>query len=963
MAPRSGSLIPSCLSGLRARLILLVAAAMLPVLALILYNTAVQHRLQQAEIERDVLRIVRLAATQQRDLLIRTRQLLASTAQLLASMSRQHTDDCRAMLTAVIKPLPYYINLGAADRYGAVYCSAADPGKPVSIGDRGYFREVLEKNDLAVGTYQIGRLTGRPTLAIGYPLQDRRQQQTDGVIFAALDLQWVNELLKVNRLPEGAALTVIDNSGTVLARQPEPERWVGQRFADAPLIRHMLSHSDSDILRLRGLDDVQRLYGHTTLIESGGGYVHLSLGVPEGVAYAPVYRSLVINLSILGLVALIALALAWWSAEILALRPLRSLTQAAGRVARGDLSTHLPLGRGANELNELSSHFNDMTDSLRLRETALSDTAQQLQRSNRALATLSAGNQAMLAATEDESLFMAICRIAVDTGGYRGAEIVEAEGDDDGAARTRTTAGQPLHDPALPACDRTSADTGPSVTRIPAGGHGEAVLCLSLPFHLDGQTGALRIWSNDADAFDADEIAILQETVHDMVFGLASLRDRQRARESAEHMEWLAYHDPLTGLDNRQACDLLLRERLAQHAPVTLLLLDVDRFREISDTLGHEAGDTLLIAITARLRAQLSDGARLARVGIDTFAILIDERDKLAAEEAARNLRQSLISQPFTVASLTLDVHASIGIAISPEDPIEPAHMMRRAILALRQAKVAITGLAHFDGTRETNHHRKLQLATDLRHAIDHDQLRLFCQPKLDLASRRIVSAEALARWPHPTLGAISPDEFIPLAEHTGLIRLLTEWAIERGAAFSHDWRESGLTVALAINLSAHNLHDPHLLPMIDGYMANWKLTTAQLEFEITESALMQNPEGARDTLLQLHERGFHLYIDDFGTGYSSLAYLQRLPVQAIKIDKSFVQHMTTDRDTAHIVRNSIALAHGLGMQVVAEGVEDEATLAALTAAGCDSAQGYHIARPFPAGELPAWIDRSAWKA
>jgi diguanylate cyclase (GGDEF)-like protein len=427
-----------------------------------------------------------------------------------------------------------------------------------------------------------------------------------------------------------------------------------------------------------------------------------------------------------------------------------------------------------------------------------------------------------------------------------------------------------------------------------------------------------------------------------------------RGGSAAIAREHEAIHDALTGLPNR----VLLRERIEDAIRAgdgcTVMLMDLNHFKEINDTLGHHQGDRLLQELALRLRATLRAEDTVARLGGDEFAILV--RGAADPDAVAESLLARL-RQPFVVDETTLQVGASIGLARCPEHGNDVETLIQRADIAMYAAKAASSGHATFDPSQNRHSPRRLQLAAELPGAIKRGELQLAYQPKVDLRTGGIVGVEALARWEHPEFGEIDPAEFVPIAEQTGLIIALTsavlDAALERVAA----WRALGHDLTIAVNLSARSFLDARLAAEIPQLLAAHDLPAACLELEITESMLMHDPQRARETLERLATTGVGLAVDDFGTGYSSLAHLKRLPVDTIKIDKSFVLDMVEDDADEAIVRSTIELAHNLGLRVVAEGVESAEAWVRLAALGCDLAQGFHLARPLPAPALLALLE------
>jgi predicted signal transduction protein with EAL and GGDEF domain len=367
----------------------------------------------------------------------------------------------------------------------------------------------------------------------------------------------------------------------------------------------------------------------------------------------------------------------------------------------------------------------------------------------------------------------------------------------------------------------------------------------------------------------------------------------------------------------------------------------------------------LLRQVGERLQVVLRGFDTLARLGGDEFAVVLPVADRVSAAQVAERLLQAL-DEPFAIEGHSLAVGASIGIALCPDHATDADALLRRADVAMYVAKHSGNGHALYAFDLDQHSPSRLALAGELRLAIEHDQLLLHYQPKLDLTTGAIVGVEALVRWRHPQQGLVPPDHFIPLAEQTGLIRPLSEWVLATALRQHNAWRLAGFQLPVAVNLSMRNLHDPQLSDTIVDLLATWSLPPEVLNLEITETSLMAEPDRALGVLAGIRDMGVGMAIDDFGTGYSSLAYLKRLPVAELKIDKSFVRDMAADRSDLAIVRSTVELAHNLGLRVVAEGVEDGATQELLARLGCDQAQGYHISRPLPASELTDWLTQRA---
>jgi diguanylate cyclase (GGDEF)-like protein len=425
--------------------------------------------------------------------------------------------------------------------------------------------------------------------------------------------------------------------------------------------------------------------------------------------------------------------------------------------------------------------------------------------------------------------------------------------------------------------------------------------------------------------------------------------------------EHQANHDALTGLPNRKYMLEALDRALGEAGPgqhVGLFLLDLDRFKEVNDTLGHQTGDHLLEHVAERIRGALRPEDLVARLGGDEFAVLLPSvPDSAAATEVAVRI-QSALAEPFRFEGVLLELEASVGIALFPDHGADVQQLQRSADVAMYLAKEERSGIEVYSADKDRNSTTRLGLLGSLRQGIDGGQLELHYQPKVALSSGAVVGVEALVRWRHPHRGLIFPDEFVPLAEHSGLMHRLTAFVVDTALEQAAGWWAVGLEIPVAVNVSARDLHASALAETIVNGLARHGLPAAALRLELTERVLMSDPSRVGEVLASMERIGVRLSLDDFGTGYSSLVLLQRLPVSEIKIDRSFVKRLTSTPDDAKIVRSIIDLAHALGIEAVAEGVETEDVWDLLQVLGCDSAQGWYVSRPLPAERATQWLLR-----
>lgn len=618
----------------------------------------------------------------------------------------------------------------------------------------------------------------------------------------------------------------------------------------------------------------------------------------------------------------------------------------------------------------------------------LENSQQQLTRSNRTLRMLSICNEALVRAEDESTLLDAICRHIVELGGYRLAWV-----------------GFVLHDAAqsvLPAAqygvkgyveqlqitwadrERGRGPTGTAIregrpvvmhdTRLAPGYQPWQAAAskqgffssIALPLaNRQKVFGALNIYSAEHDVFDADEVKLLVELADDLAYGITSLRETAARQRAQSELDYRTSYDTLTGLPNR-AMFIDRSEQALLHASrhnrqAAVLLLDLDRFKAINENFGRAAGDAVLFELAQRLTLALREDDTVARLSVDEFGILISD---LAQTDDILPLAQKLLQAvaqpvPFKIDGTTeLFVTGSAGISIYPRDGDSAEGLLKAADTAMHNAK-SLGGNAFNFFAEEMNQRLSTRIVLEgaLRRALEQGELQVHYQPKVSLLSGEIVGAEALVRWPHPDRGMISPVDFIPLAEETGLIVPLGEWVLNTACAQMRQWKDAQLPVPpIAVNLSARQFLQPNLTAMIRGALDTHQLAPRLLEVEITESTAMINIDKAISILQALKALGILISLDDFGTGYSSLSYLKRFPVNHLKIDRAFVRDITTDPDDALICKAVIGLAHNLKMSVIAEGVETEGQMNYLRQHHCDEMQGYYFSRPLPAEDFAALL-------
>jgi diguanylate cyclase (GGDEF)-like protein len=483
---------------------------------------------------------------------------------------------------------------------------------------------------------------------------------------------------------------------------------------------------------------------------------------------------------------------------------------------------------------------------------------------------------------------------------------------------------------------------------------GSVMIALSVTRPLELLLGAVRRirggdYSGRVEVLRNDEIGALAQGLEHMRTGIA---------EREQRILKLAYEDPLTQLPNRSQFSQSLEQGIirarARHEALAIMVMDLDRFKYVNDSLGHGVGDHVLREVGSRLR--LIQGSAVARLGGDEFALLVPASSTVTVIDAAKSIIAAL-EVPIVYAGQPLDVGASIGIAMFPAHGENSQTLVRNADIAMYVAKRSRAGWAVYEKNYDTSQQEHLSLLGELRHAVEHNELRLHYQPKVDLKSATVSACEALLRWDHPRRGFVPPAAFVPFAEHTGYIKVLSRWVLEEAVRQIGQWRRAGMQMQVSVNISARDLLNRDLPDMISELLARHQVPPSLLCVEITESGFMEDPANAITVLEHLSRIGLELSIDDYGTGYSSLSYLMRLPAKELKIDRSFVSQAWGNPDLTTIVSSTIEMGHRLGLKVVAEGVEDSEGYALLQKLGCDTAQGYYMSPPLPPEAFQAWME------
>lgn len=916
--------------GLRWRLMLLILAAVLPAFLLVLHSTFEQRREATESAQSEARKMAQTAAEGYRVISSSARQMLMGLSTLAEIPDAHSAGACNKVMASILRFNPDYANAGVALSNGDIVCSALPLPGPANVADRPFLQRVLASRDFSVGDYQTGRVAAKRGIHFAYPLLNA-ENQVWGVVFVLLDLARLNErLAEIPHLETGGIALLLDGSGNILARHPDPEKYIGKSMASLPLHKQIQRSQGDGTYDGAGLDGVRRIFAFAPLFSKPGCCAFSVVGIPAEVVYAKANHAFARNVALMAGMGLLVLALAWVGGDVLVLKRVRALSSAARKMGQRDLAVRSGVAHDEGELGQLARSFDEMADSLEAWQTQVLQSKHEIEK-------LSYRNQLILdsvgegiCGVDREGMITFVNPAAASMLGYPADELL----------------GLSLHQ----SVHHHKADGSP----FPLD---ECHMHAAVEEGISHQGSDEMLWRKDGSGFYADYSAIPMFEGGKVTGAVVTFKDITERKRHEEQLAHQATHDTLTGLPNRTILNdrigLLIERAAREKTVVALFLLDLDRFKEINDSLGHGAGDELLQGMAARLTDLMRDSDTVARLGGDEFVILVEMEMADSAIPVAQRILDAM-ARPFSISGREIFIGASIGISLYPKDGDSAEELLKNADVAMYRAKKRGRNRFRFyDENMDASSVERLSLETSLRRAVDNGELLLYYQPQVNLHSGEIIGAEALIRWQHPEMGLVSPAKFIPLAEESGLIFPIGEWVMRTACAQIRSWQDAGvMTPTVAVNLSAHQFRQRQLVKMTTGVLLDTGIDGRYLELEMTESAVMEDADRVIRILRELKEAGTAISIDDFGTGYSSLSYLKQFAIDKLKVDQSFVREITRDPSDAAIVVAIITMAHSLGLNVIAEGVETEGQLEYLRSHGCDEMQGYFFSRPVPVGDF-----------
>ena len=913
------------LRSIRSRLWALVIATIIPFTLLIGAGIWIRWWSDQATAIAQAISEARLLAVQIDDHIGNLENLLTGLSEAV-STDPSDTAANDALLRKVKGELPdYYSHIAIFSLDGTNIGTSSDTsgGRP-TVKTHAYFEQVLAGQKLSIGDVAFGKTAGRWLLSVARPINDA-SGRLRAVLAVGTLLDHFQDALHIQSLPEGTIVTLVNQKGIVIARSVDGARWIGHDVSSWPhLAKHFAEKEGSDVGSWSHSDSGERVTAFTIAHRVPWLVV---VGLPKNVVFAMV----VFRLAMAGLFLIITLIIGFsiaWTFSGRLIRPLRQLGKDASLLASGQLS-HRSAVRSQDEVGTLADDFNRMATALERRAREAHDAADEIRQAKDTLAAVIDASPVAIVCCDLDRKTMLWNRTAEEMFGFSAEEVI--------GLRSRLT-------PA----DAAAQSRG----LFERAARGETIRNLEgSRLRKDGTTVQVRV--------AAAPMYNLDGTVRGVARAYEDITDSKRAQEQLIR---LAHYDPLTGLPNRLSLQKELGRLLAgcHQSPVSIALFDLDGFKDVNDTLGHSTGDQLLIEVCQRFIEVTDEIARIAKVcrlGGDEFVIIVpDCGDPRVIAEIVDLVLQRL-KDPFDVNGNVLHLGSSAGIAIAPNDAAQADELIANADLALYQAK-AEGGQTYrfFLPALRARAQARRGLGVELRRAYAENEFELFYQPQIRLADSAVVGAEALLRWRHPERGLIAPAAFIDALAESSIAPEVGRWIITTACEQTAAWHAAGLMLTrIGVNLFPAQAHSQDLLKDVEDALRATGLPADVLELEITENAAL-NFEDSNTTLRKVQAMGVRLAFDDFGTGYASLNHLTRFPIWRIKIDRSFVNRVTNTVEDAAMVRSLIAMAHNLGLRVVAEGVETEAQAAFLLKESCEEAQGYLYAKPLPVAEFEVYL-------
>ena len=904
-----------------SHLLLLLLLVSLPGIVVIYYHAENERVSTIEDAEQKAVEIGRQLAFAQKEIIDKTQsylQYLVTTSQV----QNPSSSECTAFLQSILKLNNTFINIGIPKPDGELLCNALPLSRKVNVFDRAYFQRSLTKRSFAIGTFQFDRAAQKTSLNFSYPIISQSDSSVTGIAVAVVSLDWWSKKLAEFGLPEGSAAYISDTKNNIVASFPIDPKKHGNSLSNYGLNLSFLNKNMLYRELVTGEDGVNRIFIHDIFYENWGGQnVTVSVGIPIGQDLNDANKNFIFTLAIFTAFMVIVTLIAIRILNKSIIRPIEKLTMAANTLEEGGLPDRLE-HTGSREIIALKGNFENMA-------------AKRLETERSAVSRTEELN-AVFDALPDLFFKLNAEGVIID---YKASEFLPFY----------TSPDQFMGKKLVDVLPENSCDILKDIFKERL----ESKMLITWEYPQEVGNITMHFEARATSIQYSNEIIVV-------------IRDVTERKRADEKLERIAHYDILTNLPNR----VLLADRLS-HAMVqcqrrnqslAVVYMDLDGFKVVNDTYGHDLGDKLLVELSKRMKEALREGDTLARIGGDEFiAIMVDLESSVSSKPILERLLKTTF-EPVTLNDTAVQVSLSIGVTLYPQDGADAEQLIRHADQAMYVAKQSGKNRYQlFDAAQDSAIKIQQQSIGEVRSALVKREFVLHYQPKVNMNAGEVIGVEALIRWQHPDRGLVPPLEFLPAIEGHDISIELGEWVIDTALTQISQWRTMGLDLAISVNISAYQLQQDNFVTRLATLLAAHPgVNPCYLELEVLETSALNDISRVSATMNECHDLGVRFALDDFGTGYSSLTHLRRLPAYLIKIDQTFVRDMLEDADDLAIIEGIVALAKSFQREVIAEGVETIEHGVALLQLGCELAQGYGIARPMPADDIPEWV--RSWK-
>ncbi|WP_375320380.1 EAL domain-containing protein [Aliivibrio logei] len=911
---------------LKTKVWLIILFSFIPASVIIFSNMFYEYRAAKEEVEIDAMQIASSLASEQFSIINEAEEFLVQLSQV-DDVKKPNSPQCKHIVQQALKLNTHYVNIAIAGLDGSFDCSALSSASVINVADRSYFRKVITDEIFSISGFQIGRIIKKDTINFAYPVYDSEDVLT-GAAVAVISLDWWSERLAEFSLPKNTIAVLVDNNGNILTSN---NNVISHYNEEVPLVvKQKMYKKNPFVFEVKNKKGVSFLAASVPLFPNNSkNYSQMIIALPLDDAYQGVMDTLIRSVSLFAISIILFLLILLLGFNRNVIQPIQTLLSSTQKYVEKKRGAKFS---GGNELSNLSENFDWVVQEQGFIEKELIDKELRLNRAYTRINNLLDNSTYGVVEWGPNLTIRRWSQSCQNWFGLRSDELL----DQDITSRTGIIG------------DYFSQMTH-ELEKMREG-HSEHAEC-EIPFVTEDGTVIILIWKLSA-LYDGN----------DLIGILALVDDVTKQVEYQQEIEHQAHFDGLTSLPNRYALLNSMNFYLSNQQPFTILHIDIKGFKFINDHYGHLYGDEMLVELSLRINQEVCNGEFFARLGGNEFIYLVSSHDKETLSLRIKELK-TIINTPIQIKESNHITHVNLGIATCDSCGKDAEELLRQAGVALHYAKRhSLLDVFYYSSEMENKERMRFNLERDLRNALDRQEFELYYQPILNQRTSMFDSAEALIRWNHPSKGLVSPNEFIPLAEDTGLIHQLGYWVLFESIRQLKEWQDNATGVnKVSVNMSAIQLSDVDVVDKVKHVISYYNVEPSSIVIEVTESALLDSASEVLERIKLIKDLGVLIALDDFGTGYSSLSYLSNLPLNRLKIDRSFVNRIGSIRDEV-LINAIISIAHGMNLSVVAEGIETNEHLEFLLGKGCEYGQGYLFSKPLPVTEFEVFIKHHSFQ-